>query len=59
MANYRIARLDETPGVPCPCGVARRAFQTPDNPVATLHIVDMRQPEINCLVTRIADDTIQ
>jgi mannose-6-phosphate isomerase-like protein (cupin superfamily) len=39
--NYEIAQLDEIPGTPCPCGTARRAFATPDNPVATLHMTDI------------------
>ena len=39
--NYAVAQLDDIPGVPCPCGVARRAFATPDNPVATLHMTDI------------------
>lgn len=41
MANYMIAQLDEIESVPCPCGQARRAFMQPDNPVATLHVVDI------------------
>jgi mannose-6-phosphate isomerase-like protein (cupin superfamily) len=36
-----IAQLDELPTVPCPCGQARRAFASPDNPIATLHLVDI------------------
>jgi len=43
MANYMIAQLDEIEGVECPCGVSRRAFVTPDNPVATLHMVDITE----------------
>ena len=41
MANYMIARLDEIDPVGCPCGQSRRAFVSPDNPVATLHMVDI------------------
>ena len=41
-SNYAIAHLDEIPPVPCPCGQSRRAFVTPDNPVATIHLVDAR-----------------
>jgi mannose-6-phosphate isomerase-like protein (cupin superfamily) len=37
-----IAQLDEVPAVPCPCGQARRAFATPDNQTATLHMVDIK-----------------
>ena len=41
MANYRIAHLNDIPAVRCPCGFTRRAFTTPDNPVATIHLVDI------------------
>jgi mannose-6-phosphate isomerase-like protein (cupin superfamily) len=43
MRNYLIAQLDEVPGVPCPCGTSRRAFATPDNPIATIHLVDIKK----------------
>lgn len=39
--NYMIANLDEIDPVDCPCGASRRAFVSPDNPVATLHVVDI------------------
>lgn len=41
MANYMIAQLDELDAVRCPCGFARRAFASPDNPLATMHLVDI------------------
>jgi mannose-6-phosphate isomerase-like protein (cupin superfamily) len=41
MPNYMIAQLDEMEGVGCPCGLSRRAFVSPDNPVATIHMVDI------------------
>jgi len=41
MANYMIAQLSEIDPVKCPCGQSRRAFVTDDNPVATLHLVDI------------------
>lgn len=41
MGNYVISQLDEIDPVPCPCGEARRAFLAPDNPLATLHLVDI------------------
>lgn len=40
--NYLIAQLDEVPAVECPCGLARRSFATPDNRVATVHLVDIQ-----------------
>jgi mannose-6-phosphate isomerase-like protein (cupin superfamily) len=40
---YVITQLDAVAPVPCPCGDSRRAFVSPDNPVATLHLVDIRQ----------------
>jgi mannose-6-phosphate isomerase-like protein (cupin superfamily) len=42
MANYEIAQFDEMEPVECPCGLTRRAFVRPDNPVATMHMVDVR-----------------
>jgi len=41
MANYMIARFDEIDTVKCPCGFSRRAFVAPDNPTATMHIVNI------------------
>ncbi len=41
MKNYDIAQLDEIPSTECPCGTTRRAFVGPDNPVATIHMVDI------------------
>ena len=43
MANYMIARFDEIDAVRCPCGFSRRAFVSPDNPTATMHIVDIEE----------------
>lgn len=43
MANYMIEQLDDLDAVKCPCGFSRRAFVTPDNPVATLHMVDIAE----------------
>ena len=39
--GYVVTHLDEVTAVPCPCGLSRRAFVQPDNPVATLHVVDI------------------
>lgn len=39
--GFVITQIDEVPAVPCPCGDSRRAFVSPDNPVATLHLVDI------------------
>ena len=43
MANHIIAQLDEVPPVKCPCGLARRAFASDDNTVATMHLVDIHK----------------
>lgn len=43
MTDYMIAQLDDIEAVSCPCGMSRRAFVSPDNPVATLHMVDITQ----------------
>jgi mannose-6-phosphate isomerase-like protein (cupin superfamily) len=42
MANYSIAHFDEIDPVKCPCGFARRAFASPENSVATMHLVDIQ-----------------
>lgn len=42
MPNYMIADLAAIPPVVCPCGFAKRAFATPDNSTATLHVVDIQ-----------------
>ena len=39
--NYLITQLDTVPAVPCPCGQSRRGFATPDNKLATIHLVDI------------------
>ena len=41
MKKYMITQLDEVEAQPCPCGTTRRAFVSPDNPTATMHIVDI------------------
>ena len=41
-ANYVIEQLDEIPALRCSCGFARRGFATPDNPLATVHQVDIQ-----------------
>ncbi|MDQ2733024.1 MAG: cupin domain-containing protein [Armatimonadota bacterium] len=43
MPNYTVTQLEEIEAVPCPCGQSRRAFASPDNPVATLHMVDIQE----------------
>lgn len=39
--GYEVVHLDEIEAVGCPCGMTRRAFVSPENPVATLHVVDI------------------
>lgn len=41
--NFTIAHLPDIEPTRCPCGFARRAFATPDNTVATLHLVDIQE----------------
>ena len=41
MQRYEFAQLDSTAGVPCPCGTSRRAFATPENVLATTHLVEI------------------
>jgi len=41
--RYMVAQLDAVAGVPCPCGVARRAFATADNTLASVHLTDITE----------------
>lgn len=41
--NYSIEHFSDIEAVPCPCGMSRRAFVTPDNPVASIHYVDISE----------------
>jgi mannose-6-phosphate isomerase-like protein (cupin superfamily) len=39
--RFAVADLGAIEPVACPCGASRRAFVTPDNPVASIHYVDV------------------
>ncbi len=41
-ANFTITHLPDIAPADCPCGQSRRAFVTPDNPVASIHLVDIK-----------------
>jgi mannose-6-phosphate isomerase-like protein (cupin superfamily) len=41
--RYRVVQLREQPSVPCPCGLAKRAFQGESEGVASMHIVEIKQ----------------
>ena len=43
MNNFVIEQLDEIPPQPCPCGFTRRGFITAENPVASVHQVDIQE----------------
>ena len=43
MANYMLAQMDSMDTIQCPCGFTRRAFVSPDNEVATLHLLDVQE----------------
>jgi mannose-6-phosphate isomerase-like protein (cupin superfamily) len=43
MSNYMLADLNAIDPVRCPCGWAKRAFATPDNQTATMHLVSIEQ----------------
>lgn len=43
MANFEIVHLPDVPPAACPCGQARRAFVDSNTPVASMHIVDIKQ----------------
>jgi mannose-6-phosphate isomerase-like protein (cupin superfamily) len=38
-----IAQFEDIEAVKCPCGFSRRAFVSPDNSLATMHIVDIEE----------------
>ena len=40
-SRYRVADFSEIPGVPCPCGTARRAFTDVDEFPGTIHVTDI------------------
>src|SRR4051812_20590536 len=39
--NYHVADFAEIPGVPCPCGVARRAFTDVSAFPGTIHVTEI------------------
>ncbi len=41
--NYRLADFASIKGTPCACGISKRAFVTPDNSVASMHLVEISQ----------------
>lgn len=42
MPNYILSQMDEMDPQRCPCGFTRRAFFSPGNDVATLHLLDVQ-----------------
>ena len=42
-ARYRIADFSEIPGVPCPCGIARRAFAGVGEFPGTVHVTSISE----------------
>jgi len=43
MANFMIENFDEVEPTRCPCGWSKRAFATPDNQTATMHVVKIEE----------------
>ncbi len=41
--RWHIADFDSIPGVPCPCGVAKRAFTDIEEYPATIHVTDISE----------------
>jgi mannose-6-phosphate isomerase-like protein (cupin superfamily) len=41
--TYRIVDFATIPGVPCPCGTARRAFADVEEFPCTIHVTEIRQ----------------
>ncbi len=44
MNNYTIAQLDDIEPVKCPCGFSRRAFVNDEGRVASMHLLDVKEP---------------
>jgi len=42
MPNYVVSQIDEIEAQRCPCWFTRRAFLSPGNPVATLHLLEVQ-----------------
>ena len=40
---YELARFEELPGVPCPCGTARRAFADVEDFPGTIHVTEISE----------------
>src|SRR5262245_52178869 len=40
--KYLVSQLDELPGQPCPCGTTRRRFLSPENRLASVHVVEIK-----------------
>lgn len=43
MNKFEIANLNEIPPVRCPCGWTQRAFASPGDSVASLHVVNIQE----------------
>lgn len=42
MNRFVVAQMNDLDTLRCPCGLTRRAFISVDNPVATLHLLDVQ-----------------
>lgn len=43
MTPYRVVKFGSLPGVACPCGIARRAFQDVEGFPATVHVTEISE----------------
>jgi hypothetical protein len=43
VSEYRVVDFAELPGVPCPCGTARRAFADVPSYPGTIHVTEIRE----------------
>lgn len=41
--RWRVVDFADLPGVPCPCGTAKRAFADLDDYPATIHVTEIRE----------------
>jgi mannose-6-phosphate isomerase-like protein (cupin superfamily) len=43
MNRYSVAQLTELPGIPCPCGTARRAFADVPSTLLSVHLTEISE----------------
>ncbi len=52
MPRYKLVDFNEIPGVPCPCGTAKRAFADVEDYPATVHLTEISEDAVTHYHTR-------